>query len=33
MEQLSEANIYMDDSAGGSLLEIKSKARRLKMQS
>ncbi len=33
MEKLSEANIYIDDSAGGSLMDIKSKARRLKMQS
>lgn len=33
MEQLSEANIYMDDSAWGSLLDLKSKARRLKIQS
>jgi replicative DNA helicase len=32
MEKLSEANVYMDDSAGGSLMDIKSKARRLKMQ-
>ncbi len=33
MERLSAANIYIDDSAGGSLLDLKSKARRLKMQS
>lgn len=32
MEKLSEANVYIDDSAGGSLMDIKSKARRLKMQ-
>jgi replicative DNA helicase len=33
MERLSAANIYIDDSAGGSLMDLKSKARRLKMQS
>lgn len=33
MEQLSQANIYIDDSAWWSLLEFKSKARRLKMES
>lgn len=33
MEKLSSANIYIDDSAGGSLVEFKSKARRLKMES
>ncbi len=33
MEKLSNANIYIDDSAGGSLVEFKSKARRLKMES
>lgn len=33
MEQLSEANIYIDDSAGWSLMDLKSKCRRLKMQS
>ena len=33
MEKLSAANIYIDDSAGGSLVEFKSKARRLKMES
>ncbi|MDD2891389.1 MAG: replicative DNA helicase [Candidatus Gracilibacteria bacterium] len=33
LERLSKANIYIDDSAGGNLLEIKSKARRLKMES
>ncbi|NDK08058.1 replicative DNA helicase [Candidatus Gracilibacteria bacterium] len=33
MEKLSEANIYIDDSAGGSLIDLKSKARRLKMES
>ncbi|MFA5916848.1 MAG: replicative DNA helicase [Candidatus Gracilibacteria bacterium] len=32
MEKLSEANIYIDDSAGGSLMDLKSKARRLKME-
>ncbi len=32
MERLSAANIYIDDSAGGSLMDLKSKARRLKMQ-
>lgn len=32
MEKLSEANIYIDDSAWGSLIDLKSKARRLKMQ-
>nr|MDD3719998.1 replicative DNA helicase [Candidatus Gracilibacteria bacterium] len=33
MEKLSEANIYIDDTAGGSLMDLKSKARRLKMES
>lgn len=33
MEKLSEANIYIDDSAGWSLIDLKSKARRLKMES
>lgn len=33
MEKLSNANIYIDDSAGWSLVEFKSKARRLKMES
>lgn len=33
MEKLSEANIYIDDSAGWSLMDLKSKARRLKMES
>lgn len=33
MEKLSNANIYIDDSAGGNLLDLKSKARRLKMES
>lgn len=33
LERLSKANIYIDDSAGGNLLEIKSKARRLKIES
>jgi len=32
LERLSKASIFIDDSAGGSLLEIKSKARRLKME-
>ena len=32
LEKLSKSNIYIDDSAGGNLLEIKSKARRLKME-
>ena len=33
LERLSKANIYIDDSPGGNLLEIKSKARRLKIES
>ncbi|OIP54794.1 replicative DNA helicase [Candidatus Gracilibacteria bacterium CG2_30_37_12] len=33
LERLSKANIYIDDSAAGNLLEIKSKARRLKLES
>jgi replicative DNA helicase len=33
MEKLSQANIYIDDSAGGNLLDFKSKSRRLKMES
>ena len=33
MERLHEANIYIDDSAAMTLLEIKSKCRRLKMES
>ena len=33
LERLSRANIYIDDSPMGNLLEIKSKARRLKMES
>lgn len=33
MEKLSEANIYIDDSAGGNLIDLKSKCRRLKMES
>lgn len=33
LESLSRANIYIDDSPGGNLMEIKSKARRLKMES
>ncbi len=32
MEKLSEANIYIDDSAWWSLMDLKSKARRLKME-
>lgn len=33
MEKLSEANIYIDDSAWWSLIDLKSKSRRLKMES
>ncbi|MDP5039005.1 MAG: replicative DNA helicase [Candidatus Gracilibacteria bacterium] len=33
MEKLSQANIFIDDSAGGSLTDLKSKSRRLKMES
>ncbi|MFK7780375.1 MAG: replicative DNA helicase [Candidatus Gracilibacteria bacterium] len=33
MERLSNANIYIDDSAGGSLTDLKSKCRRLKIES
>ncbi|MCD5375443.1 replicative DNA helicase [Candidatus Gracilibacteria bacterium] len=33
MEMLSNADIYIDDSAGGNLVDLKSKARRLKMES
>lgn len=33
MEQLSQANIYIDDSAWWNLIDLKSKARRLKMES
>ncbi|MDD2565374.1 MAG: replicative DNA helicase [Candidatus Gracilibacteria bacterium] len=33
LERLSKAQIFIDDSAGGNLLEIKSKARRLKIES
>jgi replicative DNA helicase len=33
MEKLSEANIYIDDSAGWNLVDLKSKARRLKIES
>ncbi|EKE28299.1 MAG: hypothetical protein ACD_3C00082G0011 [uncultured bacterium (gcode 4)] len=33
LEKLSKAQIFIDDSAGWGLLEIKSKARRLKMES
>jgi len=32
MEKLSQANIYIDDSAWGNLLDLKSKARRLKLE-
>jgi len=32
MEKLSKSNIYIDDSAWGNLLDIKSKSRRLKME-
>jgi len=32
MEKLSRANIYIDDSAGGNLIELKSKCRRLKIE-
>jgi len=33
MEKLSKANIYIDDSAGWNLVDLKSKARRLKIES
>lgn len=33
LEKLSKANIYIDDSAWGSLTDLKSKSRRLKMES
>ncbi len=33
MEKLSDSKIYMDDSAGWSLMDLKSKCRRLKMES
>jgi len=33
MEKLSEANIYIDDTAGWSLTDLKSKCRRLKLES
>lgn len=33
MEKLSESNIYIDDTAGWNLVELKSKCRRLKMES
>jgi len=33
LESLSRSNIYIDDSSGWSLMEIKSKSRRLKMES
>lgn len=33
MEKLSDANIYIDDTAWWSLMDLKSKARRLKMES
>ncbi|MDD5213502.1 MAG: replicative DNA helicase [Candidatus Gracilibacteria bacterium] len=32
MEKIANSNIYIDDSAGGSLIDFKSKARRLKME-
>lgn len=32
MEKLSDANIYIDDTAGWNLVELKSKCRRLKME-
>jgi replicative DNA helicase len=32
MEKLSDANIYIDDTAGGNLVDLKSKARRLKIE-
>ncbi|MCP4523928.1 MAG: replicative DNA helicase [Candidatus Gracilibacteria bacterium] len=33
MEKLSDANIYIDDTAGGNLIDLKSKCRRLKIES
>ena len=33
MEKLSAADIYIDDSAGGNLVDLKSKARRLTIES
>jgi len=33
MEKLSEANIYIDDGAWGNLVDLKSKSRRLKLES
>lgn len=33
LDELSKANIYIDDGAAGNLLDLKSKCRRLKMQS
>ncbi len=33
MEKLSDANIYIDDTAGGNLVDLKSKCRRLKIES
>ncbi len=33
MEKLSKANIYIDDSAGWNLIDLKSKSRRLKIES
>ncbi len=33
MEMLSKADIYIDDSAGGNLVDLKSKCRRLKIES
>lgn len=32
MDELSKANIFIDDTVGGSLVELRSKARRLKME-
>lgn len=32
MEKLGQANIYIDDTAGGNLMDLKSKCRRLKME-
>ena len=33
MEKLSDSNVYIDDSAGWNLIDLKSKARRLKIES
>jgi replicative DNA helicase len=32
MDELSKANVFIDDTVGGSLVELRSKARRLKME-